>query len=318
MARIKSGLEATAETRNHWHEAEVTERMAAGDVPRGVAEREIAELHTYAAKTYRASERAIQRGVSLEATEVYAPGRADEPFIEGARELFTAAASVAINSEEPTLGHTLRLLAPVMADMTDGDMDVAASMGRRFSVLASQATHASAQTTFLQYSAYDSKTIATYLSVVKSTGLGAWSDPAIDNATSANDFDLSSLRSKPQTIYIVISPNDMEALAPAARLFFQTATAALQSKMPSAGDAFPVLFVLDEFKALGRVDTMLNAATTLRGYGGRMLFVLQGVANIEEVYAHFMQAISSADLMMRASSEIRTPSMASRPRCKRA
>ena len=211
-------------------------------------------------------------------------GRADEPFIEGARELFTAAASVAITSETPTLGHTLRLLAPVIADIKDGDVDVAASMSKRFSVLASQAAHISAQTTFLQYSAYDSKTIATYLSVVKSTGLGAWSDPAIDNATSANDFDLSTLRSKPQTIYIVISPNDMEALAPAARLFFQTATAALQSRMPTAGDSLPVLFVLDEFKSLGRMDTMLNAATTLRGYGGRMLFVLQGVANIEEVY----------------------------------
>ena len=211
-------------------------------------------------------------------------GRADEPFIEGARELFTAAASLAINSKEPTLGHTLRLLAPAMTDIKNGDVDTATSMGKRFNVLASQAKHVSAQTTFLQYSAYDPKTIATYLSVVKSTGLGAWSDPAIDNATSANDFDLSNLRSEPQTIYIVISPNDMEALAPAARLFFQTATAALQSRMPSEGDAFPVLFVLDEFKSLGRMETMLNAATTLRGYGGRMLFVLQGIANIEEVY----------------------------------
>jgi len=83
LARIKSGLEATAETRNHWHEAEVTERMAAGDVPHGVAEKEIAELHSYAAKTYRASERAIQRGVSLEATEVFAP---EDPVITRRRE----------------------------------------------------------------------------------------------------------------------------------------------------------------------------------------------------------------------------------------
>jgi len=83
LARIKSGLEATAETRNHWHDAEVAERMAAGDVPRGVAEKEIAELHTYAAKTYRASERAIQRGVSLDATEVYAP---EDPVIARRRQ----------------------------------------------------------------------------------------------------------------------------------------------------------------------------------------------------------------------------------------
>jgi len=83
LTRIKSGLEATAETRNHWHDAEVTERMAAGDVPRGVAEQEIAELHTYAAKTYRASERAIQHGVSLDATDVYAP---EDPAIIRRRE----------------------------------------------------------------------------------------------------------------------------------------------------------------------------------------------------------------------------------------
>ena len=83
LARIKRGLEATPETRNHWHEAEITERMAAGDVPRGVAEKEIAELHTHAAKTYRASERAIQRGVSLDATEVYAP---EDPAITRRRE----------------------------------------------------------------------------------------------------------------------------------------------------------------------------------------------------------------------------------------
>ena len=97
LARIKSGLEATAETRNHWHEAEVTERMAAGDVPRGVAEKEITELHTYAAKTYRASERAIQRGVSLDATEVYAP---EDPVISRRRE------------ERGRLGYSVRTRAP--------------------------------------------------------------------------------------------------------------------------------------------------------------------------------------------------------------
>ena len=83
IARIKAGMEATAETRNHWHEQELAERMAAGDVPRNAAEKEIAELHSYAAKTYRASERAIQRGVSLVATETFAP---EDPAITRRRE----------------------------------------------------------------------------------------------------------------------------------------------------------------------------------------------------------------------------------------
>ena len=76
----------------------------------------------------------------------------------------------------------------------------------------------------------------------------------------------------------------MEALAPVARLFFQSVTAALQSKMPDKDEPLPVLLLLDEFKSLGRMDTILNAATVLRGYGGRMLFVVQGIPNIEEVY----------------------------------
>ena len=83
LARIKGGIEATSETRTYWHDQEIKERMRAGDIPRTEAERELDELHTYASKTYRAATRAITRGVSLEATEVYAP---KDRFIEQDRE----------------------------------------------------------------------------------------------------------------------------------------------------------------------------------------------------------------------------------------
>ena len=212
-------------------------------------------------------------------------GKADEPFIEGARELFTATASVAIDTEKPTLGHVLRLLAPTDGAENIGNDAIDQMIAKRLRGLAEQASHPSARTSLLQYSAYDPKTIGTFLSVMKSCGLGAWADPAIDRATSGNDFDLDTLRGEPQTIYIVISPNEMDALAPVARLFFQSVTAALQSRIPTpATDPLPVLLLLDEFKALGRMDTILNAATVLRGYGGRMLFVVQGIPNLEEVY----------------------------------
>ena len=205
-------------------------------------------------------------------------GKADEPFIEGARDLFTATASVVVMSETPTLGEVLRRLAPDENALGSG------SMSGVFKRLALEADHASAKTTLLQYAAYDQETIATFLSVLRSAGLGAWGDPAVDRATSANDFDLGALRSKPQCIYIVIRPNDMEALAPLARLFFQTVTAALQENLPTKDDLLPVLLLLDEFKSLGKMESLLNAATTIRGYGGRMLIVVQGIPNLEEVY----------------------------------
>ena len=205
-------------------------------------------------------------------------GKADEPFIEGARDLFTATASIVVMSKTPTLGEVLRRLAPEETEQGSG------TMSSVFKRLALEAGHVSAKTTLLQYAAYDPESIATFLSVLRSAGLGGWADPAIDRATSTNDFDLTSLRSKPQTIYIITRPNDMEALAPLARLFFQTVTAALQENMPTKEDVLPVLLLLDEFKSLGRMESLLNAATTIRGYGGRMLIVVQGIPNLEEVY----------------------------------
>jgi len=130
----------------------------------------------------------------------------------------------------------------------------------------------------------DPKTLAVYLSVLKTSGLGAWSDPAVDAATSANDFDLTSLRRVPQSIYIVIAPNDMKILAPIARLFFQTVVAAMQARLPAEDEPLPVLLLLDEFKSLGKMEAVSEATGTLRQYGGRMLLVVQGIPNLEEVY----------------------------------
>ena len=209
-------------------------------------------------------------------------GRSDEPFISGVRELFSALASVALQSTTPTIGEIYRMLSPQgVGDNTGtGTPDMAATLAG----LARQANYATARIVLGQFAAYDQKTLSTYLSVLKGTGLNAWGDPAVDRATSGSDFDFSSLRRNPASIYLVIGSNDMETLAPVARLFFQSAIAALQRSMPEKDDHFPVLLVLDEFRSLGRMEAISNAATTLRGYGGRMLIVVQGAPNLEEIY----------------------------------
>lgn len=73
LARIKGGMEAEPETLEYWNDQEVRERMRHGDVPRAVAEREIAELHRYAAGTYMAAARAIDLDHSLDSPDVDAP-----------------------------------------------------------------------------------------------------------------------------------------------------------------------------------------------------------------------------------------------------
>jgi len=198
------------------------------------------------------------------------------------RELFSALASVALESTTPTIGEIYRMLSPQgVGDGTDGGTpDMTATLAG----LARSANYPTARIVLGQFAAYDQKTLSTYLSVLKGTGLNAWGDPAVDRATSKSDFDFSTLRRRPASIYLVIGPNDMETLAPVARLFFQSAIAALQRSMPAKDDPFPVLLVLDEFRSLGRMEAISNAATTLRGYGGRMLIVVQGAPNLEEIY----------------------------------
>ena len=83
LARIKGGMEATQETRAYWHEQEIKERVRVGDLPWSVAEHEVVDLHDYASGTYRAATRAISRGVSLDATEIYAP---KDPMFERGRD----------------------------------------------------------------------------------------------------------------------------------------------------------------------------------------------------------------------------------------
>lgn len=211
-----------------------------------------------------------------------AKGKADEPFIDGARELFTALASIALDSTTQTIGEVYRMLNPggTEAAKESGSPDMAAML----TSLMKTAQYETARIVLAQFAACDQKTLSTYLSVLKGTGLNAWGDPAVDHATSVSDFNFASMRRKPASIYLVIGPNDMETLAPVARLFFQSAIAALQRNLPSKDEPFPVLLVLDEFKSLGRMASIANAATTLRGYGGRMLMVVQGAPNLEEIY----------------------------------
>ena len=51
--------------------------------------------------------------------------------------------------------------------------------------------------------------------------LGLWLNPRIDAATSTNDFDLRSLRQRPMSIYLGVTPDNLDRMAPLLNLFFQ-------------------------------------------------------------------------------------------------
>jgi type IV secretion system protein VirD4 len=116
------------------------------------------------------------------------------------------------------------------------------------------------------------------------SGLSAWDNPTIDRATSVSDFDFSTFRRKPQTVYLVVSPDNIKPLAPLIRLFFSDLIACLQDHEPGAEEPWPVMILLDEFDRLGKMPIVAESIKTLRSYGGHLAIITQTIPALDEIY----------------------------------
>jgi type IV secretion system protein VirD4 len=120
-----------------------------------------------------------------------------------------------------------------------------------------------------------------------STRLQTWFyDPQICACTEASDFDLSDLRKKPMTIYVVVAPGDMPRLKPLLRLFFDQAVTVNTTVTPKQDHdlKYQTMFLMDEFARLGRIDSLAHAAQYVRGYGLRMVYTIQDRAQLRNIY----------------------------------
>lgn len=129
------------------------------------------------------------------------------------------------------------------------------------------------------------KIVDSYLSVLETCGLSVFRDPAVLRAMSQNDFDFSSLRAKAQSFYVIVPPGKAREAAPIVRMFMQWATKSLLKNLPNKEtEPYPVLFMIDEFHSLGRMDAIIDATTVMPGYGGRVCLVVQSVESITDIY----------------------------------
>lgn len=195
-------------------------------------------------------------------------------FLEGARDLFAATALLVVQRGTTTIAAIY---------------DALAQPGEAYKVLQSlghEVEAEEAQKIFYRLAGLESRVLSSYLTVLADGGLGLWADPAVREATAASDFELHSLRSEPASIFVVVSPNDFVPLAPLIRVMVQQTIAIMQRSEPdrAKGEVFPVLFLLDEFVSLGRMDVLADAITTLRSYGGRVMIVVQTMASLEKLY----------------------------------
>ena len=94
-----------------------------------------------------------------------------------------------------------------------------------------------------------------------------------------NGIDFASLKRDPVTVYVILPAEYMETHSAWLRL---VVTVALRSLYRPGGR--PVLFMLDEFAHLGRLQAIEGALGLVRGYGVQLMPVLQSLTQLKQLY----------------------------------
>ena len=129
-------------------------------------------------------------------------------------------------------------------------------------------------------------------------------DPHIVDSLKRSEVDFDRLKIEPMTVYIVL-PQDQVQVGPQARFVRALIHLALQGVMRVQGmPAHPVVFLLDEFAALGRMPAVEGAISMLAGHGGLFWILVQDLSQLQSVYDKWgtffansvLQAFATQDL----------------------
>ncbi len=116
--------------------------------------------------------------------------------------------------------------------------------------------------------------------------------PRIAKVLSRSDFHFSDLRHRITSVFLVLPPNRMDAYSRWLRLLVsqalqdiaRDAEASVGSQGASQRLKTPVLFLLDEFAALGRLEAVERAMGLMAGYGLQLWPILQDMSQLRDLY----------------------------------
>lgn len=116
--------------------------------------------------------------------------------------------------------------------------------------------------------------------------LELWMNPLVDAATSANDFDLRDVRKRRMSIYLGVTPDNLERMAPLLNLFFQQLIDLNTRERPNQNKAikYTCVLLMDEFTAIGKIPILAKGISYIAGYWLRMMPIIQSPAQVVEIY----------------------------------
>lgn len=111
-----------------------------------------------------------------------------------------------------------------------------------------------------------------------------WANPIIDTATATSDFNILEFKKRPTTVYVGVTPDNIKRLQPLMQIFYQQATEFLTRTMPSDEEPLGVLFMMDEFPSLGKMDQFKIGIAYFRGYRVRLFLIIQDTEQLRDIY----------------------------------
>jgi len=136
----------------------------------------------------------------------------------------------------------------------------------------------------------EDKDFSGVLSTAK-TALALYSDPLVAQNTSASDFTIQDLvnNEHPVSLYLVVPPSDKIRLRPLIRLIFTMIVNRLTERMAFDGsdqkhNKHRLLFLIDEFPSLHRMELFADALSYMAGYGLKAYLITQDIRQIVDQY----------------------------------
>lgn len=147
------------------------------------------------------------------------------------------------------------------------------------------------------------------------TVLNTYRDPIISYNMRKSDFVMSDLMNndKPVSLYLVFPPSDIDRVKPLFRviveMLYRRNTEAMEFKDgKNVERKHRLLMLLDEFPALGKLETFETAMAYIAGYGIKALIITQDINQIEKLYTTSNSIVSNCQVQVyHTPSDNKTP-----------
>lgn len=124
------------------------------------------------------------------------------------------------------------------------------------------------------------------------TDLALYKDPIVAANTSVSDFRLRDFMHHHRAVhlYLVVSPAEISRLRPLLRILITQLIHSVTAKMEFAGGTSTanythrLLFMMDEFVVLGKIDILEKSIAYIAGYGGKYYLIVQDIVQLQGVY----------------------------------